>query len=42
MVGMTAPGALVRYGMLEERCSLRGRRKIRMGGRGSGRHGEAW
>ena len=34
VVGTTAPGALIGYRRLEERC--------RMGGRGSGRHGEVW
>ena len=28
VVGVTAPGALIGYGVLEERCPSRGRRKV--------------
>ena len=28
VVGMTAPGTLIGYGMLEERCVLGGQRKV--------------
>ena len=41
VIGMTGLGALIGYGRLERRCSVRGRREGRLGG-GSGRHGEAW
>lgn len=41
MVRMTAPSAVIGYGMFEERCSARGRREGRLGG-SSGSHGDAW
>lgn len=41
VVRMAAPGALIGYGMLEKRASLGRRRKVRMGGRGLGGHGES-
>ena len=41
VVVIAAPRALIRYGTLAGLFSLRGRRNVRVGRRGSGMHGEA-